>query len=180
MLYYIHGYQSSPDSAKGGLFKEKLGATAIKYRDCEPEDLVISECLENISNVIKDDDSVFLIGSSLGGFLVAKTAIDLSNVKKIVLLNPAIIPPDYDITKISDMPQRILKEMKSPELFEKEIDSEILIFVGTNDKVVPRNWVMDFARFQQSSVRFLHDDHRFSKNLEKLPVLINSFLYKKH
>lgn len=180
MLYYIHGYQSSPDSNKGVLFKEKLDATAIQYRDCKPEDLVISECLENISDKIKNDDNVFLIGSSLGGFLAAKTALDLSNVKKLVLLNPAIIPPDYNITKITDMPQRILKDMKNPELFEKEINSEIYIFVGTEDKVVPSSWVINFARFQEATVRFLHDDHRFSKNLEKLPGLINSFLYKKH
>ncbi len=180
MLYYIHGYQSNPDSTKGVLFKEKLDANAVKYRFCEPEDLVISECLKNIKQKIKDDDNVFLIGSSLGGFLAAKTALDFSNIKKIVLLNPAIIPPDYDITKISDMPQRILKDMKSPDLFEIEIDSEILIFVGTDDKVVPNSWIMDFARFQQAAVRFLHDDHRFSQNLERLPGLINSFLYKKN
>ena len=42
MLYYIHGYQSNPNSRKGILFKEKLGVVPIKYRDCKPEDLVIN------------------------------------------------------------------------------------------------------------------------------------------
>ncbi len=64
MLYYIHGYQSDPKSTKGTLFKEKLNATAIQYRNCEPEDLIIADCLKRISDVIKDDENVVLIGSS--------------------------------------------------------------------------------------------------------------------
>ena len=40
-LFYIHGYQSSPDGDKGILFREQLHAKAIKYRDCEPEDLLL-------------------------------------------------------------------------------------------------------------------------------------------
>jgi len=75
-LYYIHGYMSSPDSNKGTLFKEKLGAKAIKYRDCEPEDIIISDCLKRIGIEIEKDDDVVLIGSSLGGLLAAKTAIE--------------------------------------------------------------------------------------------------------
>ena len=75
MLYYIHGYQSSPDGNKGTLFREKLNAKAIKYRDCEPEDLIISDCLKRISEEISNDKDVVLIGSSLGGFLAALTAI---------------------------------------------------------------------------------------------------------
>jgi len=31
MLYYIHGYASGPNSAKGILFKEKLGAIPVKW-----------------------------------------------------------------------------------------------------------------------------------------------------
>ena len=57
MLYYIHGYQSNPDSAKGTLFKEKLDAKAIQYRDCKPEDIVISDCLKRIANEIEHDTS---------------------------------------------------------------------------------------------------------------------------
>lgn len=180
MLYYIHGYQSSPEGSKALLFKEKLNAMPLEYRDCKPEYLVISVCLKNIYDSIKDDENAFLIGSSLGGFLAAKTALSFSNVKKIVLLNPAIIPPSFDITKIKDMPQNILKDMKDIELFEKKIDADIMIFAGTKDEVVPNSWVINFARYQEATIRFLHDDHRFSKNLEKLPGLINSFLYNKY
>lgn len=177
MLYYIHGYQSEPDSTKGMLFKEKLNAISIKYRDCKPEELVISDCLLRIKNIIKDDKKVELIGSSLGGFLAAKTALVNPNVKRIFLLNPAIIPPNVDIKKIKDMPQSILSEMQDPGLFNKKIQSDIFILVGTNDAVVSNYWPVEFAKAQQATIMFLKDDHRFTNNLEKLPVIIRS---KKH
>ena len=104
MWYYIHGYLSSPDSTKGRLFKERLDATPIKYRDGGLEDLVIGDCLDKINDAIGKDDSIILIGSSLGGFLAAETALYNKKVETIFLLNPAIIPPYIDISNIQDMP----------------------------------------------------------------------------
>ena len=124
MLYYIHGYMSDPNSTKGTLFKEKLNAKAIKYRDCKPEDLIIADCLERIKKEIENDADTVLIGSSLGGLLAAKIAFKNPNVKQIILLNPAIIPPSVDITKIQGMPQRILTDMQDVRLFENKIDSD--------------------------------------------------------
>jgi len=108
MWYYIHGYLSSPEGIKGRLFKEKLHALPIKYREGKPEDLVIGNCLDKINDAIKKDDDVILIGSSLGGFLAAEAALYNKKVETIFLLNPAIIPPYIDISNIQDMPQRIL------------------------------------------------------------------------
>lgn len=180
MLYYIHGYQSDPNSTKGMLFKEKLNAKAIKYRDCKPEDLVISDCLMQIKKEIEGDKNVVLIGSSLGGFLTAKTALENSNVKQIILLNPAIIPPAVDITKIQGMPQSILFDMQDSNLFKKKMNSDIFILAGTEDDVVPTFWVLEFAKAQEATVRFLHDDHSFSVNIEKLPNIIREIRDKKH
>jgi len=112
MLYYIHGYLSDPYSTKGKLFKEKLNAKPIKYRDCRPEDLIISDCVKRIENEIKEDQNAVLIGSSLGGFLAAKTALNNRNVKHIILFNPAIIPSYVDISKIQGMPQMILRDIQ--------------------------------------------------------------------
>ena len=179
MLYYIHGYMSDPNSTKGTLFKEKLNAKAIKYRDCEPEDLVISDCLKRIENEIKDDQDAILIGSSLGGLLAAKTALKNPNVKKIILLNPAIIPPTFDVTKIQGMPHRILSEMQDVRLYNEKIPSEIYILAGTMDAVVPSDWVLNFARAQGVKVKFLNDDHSFTFNMEKLPEIISDILNKK-
>ena len=171
-MYYIHGYLSDPCSEKGKILKEQLGVIPLRYRDGRPEDIVIQNCLNNIYKALKDDNDITLIGSSLGGFLAAKTALKKENITQLILLNPAIIPPDFNISQIRDMPQRILSDMIDSELFNKRIKSNIFILRGTKDDVVPSKWVYSFAEAQEATVRFLHDDHRFSKNIEKLPVII--------
>jgi predicted esterase YcpF (UPF0227 family) len=172
MLYYIHGYQSSPDGTKGTLFREKLNAKAINYRDCKPEDLLISDCLKRISNVVKNDENVVLIGSSFGGFLAASTAINHSNIKTLILLNPAIIPPSFNIDNIQGMPMNILRDIIDRRLFEKRLSADITILRATKDDVVPDEWVLEFAKAQEATIIFFHDDHVFSRYLTKLPSII--------
>ena len=173
-LYYIHGYQSSPISNKGILFRQKLNAMAIKYRDCKPEDIVISDCLLSISNVIKNDEYVVLIGSSLGGYLSVKTAFNHSTVKELILLNPAIIPPSTDLNSIDDMSKRILNDIKDRQLFENKLNTEITILRGTEDKLIPNKWILEFAMAQEATIMFLHDDHRFSYNTAMIPNILSS------
>jgi len=177
-LYYIHGYLSSPDSTKGTILKQKLGVKPIKYRDCRPEELVIQECIENIKKEIKDDRNPVLIGSSLGGFLSAKIALDEPRIKNLILLNPAILPADYDITKIKDMPQGILKDMIEPRFFKEKINAEISILRGTRDELLPNRWVIDFAKKQEAFVKFLDDDHSLSKNIQRISKYVEYFTTK--
>jgi predicted esterase YcpF (UPF0227 family) len=177
MLYYVHGYLSSPEGSKAEILKKELNAIPIKYRDVPAEELVIRDCLDEIKKVIANDDDVVLIGSSLGGCLVSKLALELpGKIKHIFLLNPAVIPPEVDINSIPDMPKRILKDMKDDRLFTRKIDTTITIFSATNDTVVLPEWVLNFAQFQEATVQFLHDDHRFSNYLYDLPQLITSFM----
>ena len=178
-LYYIHGYESSPESNKGVIFKEKLGAVAIKYRDCEPENLVISDCLKGISDIIKNDKNVVLIGSSLGGFLAVETALVHPNVKKLILLNPAIVPPSTNLDKHEDMPRRILEEMKVNRLFDNRLKAEMIIFRGTEDELVPDDWITEFAKVQEAKIILLEDDHRFSKYATSIPKIIQDIDFLK-
>ncbi len=180
MYYYIHGYLSDPNSTKGLLLKEKLGVKLVKYRDCEPEELIIFNCVDNILKEIKNDPNPVLFGSSLGGFLSVLTALKNPKIRKLILMNPAIIPPTIDISKIKDMPQRILEDMYKPELFKEKINAEIFILVGTLDKVVPNEWVIEFAKAQEATVLFLKDDHSFTNYLEELPNIFSNILNKKH
>ncbi|MBN2066041.1 MAG: alpha/beta fold hydrolase [Candidatus Thermoplasmatota archaeon] len=176
MLYYIHGYESSPQSTKGTLFEKTLQAKAIQYRECKPEDIIIAECLDGIKKALGNDTDITLIGSSLGGFLAAKTAHENPHVRHLILLNPAIIPPSVDITAIQGMPKTILREMKDYRLFEEKIDADILILIGTEDEVVPSHWVLEFAMAQEATVKFLQDDHSFTNQLDRLPPMIRAYL----
>ena len=180
MLYYIHGYMSEPNSTKGTLLENKLNVIPIKYRDCPPEQLIISECVNNIKKTIENDKNTILIGSSLGGLLAAKTAKNNPNVKQLILLNPAVIPPDYDINKIQDMPQNILKDMQDRQLFKTKLQCKIFIIVGILDDTVPNQWPIEFARAQQATIKFLQDDHSLTKNLNQLPDMINQIIKEKH
>ncbi|MBN1281224.1 MAG: hypothetical protein JXA00_06210 [Candidatus Thermoplasmatota archaeon] len=176
MLYYLHGYQSSPTSAKGTLFKDILQAIPITYREGAPEDLVIPQCLHRIKAVVEKDRHAVLIGSSLGGFLAASIALATPTVTHLMLLNPAIIPPDTDLQSIQGIPPRILQDMVQPRLFDQKIPALITIFRGTDDTVVPDSWVLSFAKAQQAMVHFLKDDHQFSAHLQQLPALISASL----
>jgi len=180
MLYYIHGYQSGPNSKKGSIFKKQFRASAIRYRSCPPEDLVISDCLDKIYKIIEMDSEPILIGSSLGGFLAAKASLEKPFIKEIILLNPALIPPYFDIEKIKDMPQRILKDMKDEELFKNKINAKISIIIGRQDSVVPNKWSELFAEKQEAKLYYLDDDHRFSQDIDKLIDTISKILNKKH
>jgi len=180
MKYYIHGYLSEPNSTKGKLLKEKLNVIPLKYRECTPEELTISDCVSRILDQIKDDNEVVLIGSSLGGLLAAKTALEKSDIKQLILFNPAIIPKYVDIAKIQDMPQSILQDMKDEHLFKEKIQSKIYILVDTMDDTVPNDWVIEFAKAQEATIKFLHDDHSLTQNIEKLPNIIKNILDEKH
>jgi predicted esterase YcpF (UPF0227 family) len=174
-MYYIHGFLSSPNGTKGTLLKNSLDVIPIKYRYCEPDDLVISDCINRIKQVVKKDAHPILIGSSLGGYLAARTALEIP-VSTLILLNPAIIPPDENLNKISDMPKRILNSMMDDRLFSEKIHGTIIIFIGTNDTIVPNRWGIDFAKAQEAEIHFFHDDHRFSKNISNLPNMISDVL----
>lgn len=174
-IFYIHGYLSSPDGTKAQLFHQLLDAHPIRYRSIPAEQLVIKDCLKEIEKAIQKETNPCLIGSSLGGFLAAKTAL-LHHVHTCILLNPAIIPPYVDISTIQGMPKRIIQNMKDESLFSKRITSRFIILLGTEDEVVSNEWDLAFAKAQEATVHFYHDDHRFSHHMDELPMIINEFL----
>jgi pimeloyl-ACP methyl ester carboxylesterase len=138
--------------------------------------LEIDVCVRNILNAIQGDIDPILIGSSLGGRLAAKVALEHSAVKMLILLNPAIIPPQADTSRIKGIPERILSEMRDDQLFDKKIGAQTTILMATKDEVIPRNWILDFAVAQEATVKFLNDDHAFTSNLTRLPDIIDEIL----
>lgn len=175
MRYFIHGYESSPSGEKALLFQRTLGALPIQYRTGPPRELRIPDAVDRIATALAGDPDVSLIGSSLGGYLAAVTALRNPSVTHLALLNPATIPPGTDLSAIVDMPPSILASMVNPSLFSEKLSASILIIRGTQDTVVPARWVAAFARAQHAKVHFLPDDHRLSHSLEMLPQMIEAF-----
>ena len=68
--------------------------------------------------------------------------------------------------------------MRDSRLFEQKITAAITILRGTQDDLVPDEWIVSFAKAQQATIQLFNDDHRFSKNLQKLPIIISELLQK--
>lgn len=88
---YLHGFASSTQSAKARFFRNQLG-NRLELIDLNLPDfsiLLISEQLRRVAEVIGDDE-VVIFGSSMGGLIGLILAERWANIKKLVLLAPAI------------------------------------------------------------------------------------------
>lgn len=109
--------------------------------------------------------------------MAADLALHNSKITELILLNPAIIPPEIDITLLpKEIPLNILKGMQRSKLFEQKIKARIHIFNGNNDEVVPPEWPVQFARIQEANILFLDDGHRLTQHLKQLPKIISTLL----
>jgi len=91
MIIYIHGFGSSGQANKAKLFREYFKsqnqnfiAPSLSY----VPNLAISTLEELIESY---DEDIYLIGSSLGGYYATYLSQNIK-VKKVVLINPAVIP----------------------------------------------------------------------------------------
>jgi pimeloyl-ACP methyl ester carboxylesterase len=96
---YLHGFASSPGSAKAGYFGQRLTAKGVRFR-CpdlnEPafESLTMTRMLDQVATEVQDagEATVTLIGSSLGGALAVLAAERLgARIEGVVLLAPALM-----------------------------------------------------------------------------------------
>jgi uncharacterized protein len=95
---YLHGFASSPQSAKAQAMKTRLAALGIPLLipDLNQDDfahLTLSRQIQQVSTLIlAQDQPTVLIGSSLGGLTAAWVAQQVSlteRIEKLVLLAPA-------------------------------------------------------------------------------------------
>src|SRR5271166_4623037 len=93
MFVYIHGFASGPASRKAEGFREALDARRIAVEipvmdQRDFEHLTISGQLGVLEDTIQKRP-VFLIGSSMGGYLASLYAAAHPEVVRLVLLAPA-------------------------------------------------------------------------------------------
>ena len=103
MIIYIHGFGSSGEASKSKLFRKyfkSIGEGFIAPSLSYVPELAIKTLEELIESYHED---VYLIGSSLGGYYSTYLS-QKKEVKKVVLINPAVNPTITLIRALGDAP----------------------------------------------------------------------------
>jgi pimeloyl-ACP methyl ester carboxylesterase len=116
-IFYLHGFASSAQSSKAGLFRTRLSKHGLPLRTPdfnEPDfsTLTISRMVGQVGREIEtlEPGPVTLVGSSLGAFVAVQVALQhRSRVDRMVLLAPAL---DFGGNRMRDLGDRGLDEWR--------------------------------------------------------------------
>lgn len=91
---YLHGFASSPNSAKAKYILERFAENQINIEipdlNCgDFSHLTIERQIQQVAASLKQNTSVTIIGSSLGGLTAAHIGEKYPQIKRLVLLAPA-------------------------------------------------------------------------------------------
>ncbi|HYM24885.1 MAG TPA: YqiA/YcfP family alpha/beta fold hydrolase [Vicinamibacterales bacterium] len=99
VVFYLHGFASSPGSTKAAYFEERFREHGVRF-ECpdfnQPDfaSMTLTRMLDRLSRELPraSGDAVTLIGSSLGGTLaILAAARPLPAIDRVVLLAPAVM-----------------------------------------------------------------------------------------
>lgn len=102
-IYYLHGFNSSPQSTKAGILRDHLSAEGlIDFYRVPHLPYAFDQAIELLESEFqgKSEDEVVLIGSSLGGFY--STYLTERFGFKSALINPAVEAPQLLATLIGE------------------------------------------------------------------------------
>ncbi len=147
MKIFIHGLESSGSGYKGRFFKKIF--PDILCPDFQGD---FNVRMRKLKNILSNKKDILIIGSSYGGLMATKYAIDNSNrVNKLILLAPAIIYENV--------------------IFENnEVYTPTIIFHGLKDDVVDLNKTKELAQKIFKNLNFIEvdDDHFLYKTIHKI------------
>jgi predicted esterase YcpF (UPF0227 family) len=186
-LLYLHGFRSSPQSAKARVMAQYMATHHPEIHWwCPPLPPSPQEAMQMLLDGVKDwpRDAMAVIGSSLGGFYA--TIVAEQTGCQAVLFNPAVNPA-RDLTKYigeqtswHDPDERFffkpafvqeLLDLTPPSLKQPE---NYLAIIAKGDEVL--DWREMHARYQGADIRLLEGgDHALSNFEPHLPTVL-SFL----
>jgi predicted esterase YcpF (UPF0227 family) len=190
-ILYIHGFNSSPDSLKAEQARQFFNENFPKVNFVCPQianspNEAITQ-LENILTGARNNETWFLMGSSLGGYFSHYLAHKYQLLA--VLINPAIKP--YDLLEdyigeqvnpytniVYQVTEQHIADLKAIEqsapCFDDQQRNNYLIMVQTGDEVLDYQQAID--KFQYS--RFITEqggNHSFIGFDKKLPIIADFF-----
>lgn len=158
-IVFSHGKESGPWGTKISAMaevarREGYRVTSIDYRG-------INEPQERVDKLLRYcdalDDSLVLVGSSMGGHVAAAAALHLDPVGVFVLA-PAFYMPGYE------------------DLTPTGPSCPMCIVHAWGDEVVPVDNSIRFARSCQANLILVDGDHRLSANIEQIESHFERFL----
>jgi pimeloyl-ACP methyl ester carboxylesterase len=199
VIVYLHGFASSSRSSKAAFFASKLRALGHELHtpDLNQPDfstLTITRMLGQAEAAIdlRPNESVALIGSSLGGFVAVQTAVKRPHrISRLILLAPAL---EFDRNRLRDLGDRGVDDWKRTnrldvfhygfgrmmsvgyELFadaqrydclNARLAMPIQVFQGRRDTAVDPATVERWARARRNvELHLLDDDHQLAASLD--------------
>jgi pimeloyl-ACP methyl ester carboxylesterase len=151
LLIFIHGLNSSGQGFKGRLLRTQF--PAIVTPDFEGS---LAERMRQLTSILAGDSPWTIIGSSFGGLMGALyTCRQPDRVRKLILLAPALVYPDF---------------AASPPA---PVAVPTLVYHGQQDTVIPVEPVRMLAEqvFLNLTFHLVDDDHRLTETVQALDWL---------
>lgn len=147
-LVFIHGLESTSQGTKGQFFRKYFPQMIIEDYFGE-----FNERMQKLSGLLAGKDNLILVGSSYGGLMAAQfTLQNESRVKKMILLAPALMLPEF-----------------TPGTGQ-QLHLPVTIYHGTEDDVVDPYEVKGIAEkvFSRLEHHLVEDDHSLTKTFPTL------------
>ena len=195
-VLYLHGFASSPASRKAQLFRGRFAAAGLEL---EIPDLVHGEFLNltlssqlRVIEEIANNQSVALIGSSMGGYLAALYAARHPETAALVLMAPAfgfarrwaeqlgaarvaewkergtIEVQNYATDRMEPLGHTLLSDALGYEETPR-VTQPAMVWQGLRDEVVPVDAVREFVRLNPHAIlQEVDDGHELAASAERI------------
>lgn len=181
MFLNIHGFSSNGLSNKSIILREKYQENIISPTLSNIPELAVDTLEQIINYILKIGKSVYLIGSSIGGYI----CIYLSQKYnlKTVLINPAIYPYDYtdfiglvecsfDKSKF-ECTLKHIKALKKYEINNIKNPENFLVLLQKGDELL--DYTQAEKKFSKSNLDIQEGGSHNYVNLESKLLLIDKF-----
>lgn len=148
-LVFIHGLESTSQGNKAQYFRKSFPQMIIEDYTGDFETRMIK-----LKKILNDKDNLILVGSSFGGLMAARFALDEEpKVKKLILIAPALILEGFE------------------NAANQKLQIPVVIYHGTRDEVVDPYAVKAIAekRFARLEHHFVDDEHALNNVFPTLP-----------
>ena len=160
-VIFSHGQESGPWGTK-----IRAMAELVRGMGCEADSIDyqgIADPTERVDKLVAEcsgiDDTLVLVGSSMGGHVATAGAAAL-DAAGLFVLAPAYYMPGYE------------------ELTPTPPDLPIAIVHGWRDDVVPVENSIRFAQACNAELHVLNGDHRLTENIDEINYYLRRFIEK--